>query len=259
MVNRSVITLGVLLALALAAPLHADIRYTMRIQVRDATQAPATTPPPALAELLARMIEAIVPGGSASYDVAAAEEVVRVQFHQATAEVPKGGVLLLHPDGRTVIMDPASRTYWTGQRLPRRSESLLVLDGPPTVTGETTKVSGVRAERVTFTGRLELAASPGKPLPTELVDALQVVGEVWATSDVRAPEAITDVINPAARAFGLGAVVGDRFIVRQVLGGPFLAGQALEMVVHGLNSRKVPADLMQIPKDYREVPPPASR
>jgi hypothetical protein len=246
---------------ALAVPLHADIRYTTRVQVREtqATESQAATPSsPVLGMLRKQMVDLIAPRGSTQIHVAANADAVRLEFPEGTAAIPKGGVLLIRTDGTSVVLDPTTRTYWKVTRGQSRAQSLLSFEVPPVRTGETKRISGARAERVTFNGRLDLKLSD-KPLPPDLVKDLRLEGEVWVTDRIRVPTGVTDIASPALRALGLQTIVGDGFVVRQVLRGPLLGNQEIETIVVDIDSKKIAPDQMRIPDTYKQVEPPTAR
>jgi hypothetical protein len=250
---KPVLVVSLVLGSAFAASLRADVRYTMRVEVRD-TAADAAGPSNPLLELIRKqLVSVIAPDGAVEYALAASDGGARVEFRNATSGIAAGGVLLAPAGGGSVVLDPASRTYWTVTRATRNpSSSPFVAERPPTRTGEVARISGIRAERVTFSVRLVPGPS-SSPLPDDVVDLLQLEGEVWVTDEVRVPRAVTDMVNPMLQLLGLESVVGDRFVVRQVLRGPLLGSHEIETLVTGIDSTPLPPEELRVPEGYREV------
>jgi hypothetical protein len=255
-------------ALALvAAPVHADLRYTMHVEVRDI--APQASRPPTFADdilqkLQQGILQAIAPGGSGEASFAATDEALRVQYGQATPTVPRGGVLLKKADGSSVVLDPAERTY---RKLPRfrsgvTSRSSLRPEAVSRRTGEFVTVSGLRAERVAFSIRLNLPAEMLRELPAGLPDAFTLEGDVWVTDQLSVPAPLAAMTSPALRALGLDDIVQDGFVVRQIIRGTLLGPHQVETTVTHIDSSAIQPELLQIPPDYREArgaPPDAGK
>ena len=239
-------------------PLHADIRYTTRVQVRETGAEVNPNASPVLPMVRKQIMELIAPNGATEIHLAANADAVRIEFPDGARAIPKGGILLMRTDGTSVVLDSATRTYWKVTRAQPRSRALLAFDVAPARTGESKRVSGVRAERLTFNGRLDLKASD-KPLPPDLVRDLRLEGELWVTDRLRVPPAVIDVASPALRALGVDGAVGNGFVVRQVLRGPLLGNQEIETTVVDIESKKIAPERMQIPEGFRQVEPPGSR
>jgi hypothetical protein len=248
--RRTLIT--TLVTAVCAVPLQADLSYTMRIEVRKAGEATLTNP--ALAGLGEALMQALASSGSSESTFAMSDAgTARIEFAEETAAVPKGAVLLRRSDGTRVVLDPAERTYWMLPAVRVGSERSVVPDVSVQRTGEVETIAGVRAERVAYTVRL--AGAQGQ-LPPELAAVMVLDGEMWIASAVKTPEAFRVETNPALRALGLDAVVGDGLVVRQIIRGPLLNGYEIESLVTRLDTDPVAPALLAIPVDYSEIPAP---
>jgi hypothetical protein len=252
---KHVLVVSLVLGSAFAASLRADVRYTMRVEVRETAVQAADASNPLLELIRKQLVSVIAPGGAVEYALAASDGGARIEFRTATSGIPAGGVLLAPADGGSVVLDPGTRTYWSVTRAIRKpSSSPFVAERPPARTGDVATISGVRAERVTFSVRLVPGPS-SSPLPDDVVDLLQLEGDVWVTEEVRVPRAVTDMINPMLQLLGLESAVGDRFVVRQVLRGPLLGSHEIETLVTGIDSTPLPPGELRVPEGYREVTP----
>lgn len=246
-----------LVALA-GAPLGADLRYTMRVEVRDSAT-PAPVPAGAVGEFLKRLqqgiLQAIAPGGSLQVILAANDEGVRVEYSEATPSVPKGHALLTKADGTSMLVDPIERTYRKLSRLQTgdKKRPSLVTDVKSTRTNEVSTIAGVRAERVTFTTRLDLPEAVLRQLPPEAPRSFTLEGEMWITDQVKAPVTVTEMTNPALQALGLDRVVENGFVMRQIIRGSLLGAREVETAVSAIDGGTIAPELLRLPEGYREL------
>lgn len=238
-----------------SAPLSAQLKYTLRMEVHKTTVQSAADPMMVMMGNV--LLETVVPDGSVELTCALGDKGIRVEWNKALAGIPAGAVLLRLADGTTVLLDPTTKTYW----------KLTVFDLaslPPSwraevkrqPSGEFETLAGVRAERASLQVRIPFAlAASGETVsgtPTEL----NLSGEVWTTD--RYKQYLTPGLRPimGLAVIGLETVGEGGFVLRQVLHGAMLGDSELESRVTSLSEEALPESLFAIPPGYKEVPAP---
>lgn len=213
---------------------HADLRYTTRVEVRRTAAAAAQSVP----ENLEAALRALMPPREMRVFLTA--DAMRIeQVVGATATVA-----LIRPDGWFALY-PDSRTY---------ARSALPDDGaaagqspPPVVrrTGAFATILGVRAERILVAMTLTLPITPPAGFPT----AMTLEGELWLTdAHLSAGGGLRKLLGPAT---GIpGGIEG--MVLRQVLRNAQL-GYEVETQVLELVEGPLDAALFEIPAGYRPV------
>ena len=251
---RTLITLT-LLMLAAAAPLQADLRFTTRMQMRDAT-APAAAADPVLTMFGTRLAETMLPGGSVETTTVIGEKGMRVEWSTAVPGQPAGSVLLGRPDGSVVMLNPAQKTYW---RMSAASVKAMMGGALPTVTtkktGEFGDVLGVPCERVTFEMRVPIPPPPAGQRPPGVPTELTMDGESCIAVKYRAYGQMLARV-PGLSALGGEKLAEDGLPLRQITRSAAFGAREMESVVTKIAEEKVAASVYEIPAGFKEVPPP---
>lgn len=242
------------LLLVAAAPLGAELKFTTRLQVRDAAAPPPVDP--TLTVLGTRLIDAMLPGGSLETVTLIGDRGVRVEWNKALPGIPAGAILLGRPDGSVVMINPAEKTYW------RMSAAAVkgTVGGPePTVTtkktGQTSDVLGVPCERVTYEMRLPMPAQPNTQLPAGAPAELMLSGESCIAGQYKRYAALMARV-PGLTSLGGEKLAEDGLVLTQITRSPMFGAREMESKVTAIAEESAPASLFEIPAGYKEVPAP---
>ena len=257
MIDRAprALTAAVCLALFVAAPAGAQLRYNTHVEMRKLEAPPPADP---ILGLLGALVSGRMPNGDAS--IVVGDQGARIEFRNAVGPIPAGGMMLLR-SGSVAVLNPADRTYWTS---PTSMLTSALAGRTPTVastrTGEYSMIAGVRAERVTFTWAMDLPLPPGIQLPAGFPTTLAMDGEIWVADQFKGYAAGLNAVAAATfPGMGAGALAQDGLVVRQIIRSALLAGHELEYTVSDIVEGPVSGDPFAIPEGYMEVPPPGQR
>jgi hypothetical protein len=256
MIRKILATLAV--AAALTAPLRAELKYTMRMEVHKSTVPPRGEPDPIMAMLSAMVANALLPSGPVEMSVLVGPKGVRTEYLQAYTVMPAGTVTLVRPDGSMVVMNPIEKSYWKMAK----PELGMILPGlTPQVTtkktGTTAAVAGLPAEQVDIEVKIPLPAGATASLPAGFPTEFVLSGEMWVTTQFKdyAKQAASAVTGVAS--LGLDKIVSEGLLLRSVIRGALFGDQELESIVTKIGEEAADAALFEIPEGYKEVPPPA--
>jgi len=235
-----------------AAPLGAELKYTMKTEARPSSVQATTPPNPLLTMLSGMVVGAIAPPGGLETTVIVGERGARMEYNKAYTLVPAGGVMIIGPDGSIIVTNPAAKTFW---KVPR-PDAAAGAGRAPTVsmkpTGEFASIVGVRAERSAVEIRVSLPVPAGMPgVPTELV----MTGDAWLAEQYKKYSVLS------AGLFAMGSVGMDKMassglMMRSIMRSDLFGGQEIESVVTSIGEVTVPASLFQVPEGYTETQPP---
>jgi hypothetical protein len=248
---------SIALVAVLAAPLRAELKYTMRIQAQTSRAAAQAPPNPLVAMIGGVVTRTLAPEGGLELTITTGAKGTRVDYPRAYTIIPAGGATLLRPDGSMVVLDTAGRTYW---KMAKPDLSALGVAAPVvTVTrpGGTDVVAGVRAERRAFEIRMALPVPPGAALPPGIPAEIVMSGEAWVAPQYKQYSRFAAGLLGGLDAFGAETLAAEGLMMRSVLRGELLGDQELESVVTAIAEGPVPASLFDIPADYTEVAPPS--
>jgi hypothetical protein len=247
------IVVGIVMAGALAAPLRAELKYTMHLEAHKAT-VPVTVDP--LLGMAADMIIGmLLPNGPTDTVCTVGDRGVRMESNKPVAGVPEGGYILQKPDGSMFVVDPAKKTYW---KLQVRDMSALFGSFDPKVTikktTETATIAGIKAEKVQVDVALPVPVPPGVALPPGMPTEIIINQELWTTPQFEKYKGLMSGVMKALGVSGFGGkVTVEGFTLRQIMrGGPY-GDQEIEMVITKIAEESVPASTFEIPADYKEV------
>ena len=257
-------TTGVALAVMLAASavVQADLKYTMRAEMKPAPTGASGPANPMLAQAGAAMQQQLVPSGPAEIVYIVSDKGVRTEFKQAAMGNTAGTITLARPNGDIISIDTNAKTYWkmTGEQA---AKAMAMVPVKPVVTtkrtGEFAAVAGVRSERMTFDIRIDL------PIPAELLSQLPpgfptsiaMNGEAWYAADQYKNYGEL-VAKGAASMKGMGfeKLMTEGLMLKQVMRSDLFSGQQFELTTTVIAEEKVDAALFEIPAGFKEVPSP---
>jgi len=248
----------ILLVLAHAATAQAELRFVMRSEARTAATTDATASNSLMAMGADMFVKMIFPDGPAVSSYIVGPRGTRVELSQASAGMPAGTVMLSLPDGTSAVLNPSEQTYWTMAGTPQLMQGMfakLKPDVSVTPSGVFDMISGVRAERIAMTVSMTLPIPPGTQLPPGLEPTLKLTTDLWLTDKYREYEAPNgQMIVPGLPS--LGELMPKGFIMKSVLRGSILGAYEIESLVTEIREEAVPAELFEIPKDFKEVESP---
>jgi hypothetical protein len=251
-VVRIVISTVVVLA-ALAVPLNADLRYTMKIETQKNTEPPVEPPNPLLAMLGGLVTSTLAPVGGLEITVMMGVAGTRVEYNQAYTMVPAGGVTLVKPDGGMVVLDPSKKTYW---RMSRPDLSALKTDVTIRRTGERDTIVGVPTERAMLAIRVPIPTPAGAQLPPGLPTELVVSGEAWLADRykdyARQSAGLAGIIS-----LGLDRMASEGLPMKSILRGQMFGDQQIASTITDIAEVALAPGALDIPSGYTEVPPPS--
>jgi len=242
---------ALVLTVTLAAPLQADLKYTMKIETQKTTGSIVEASSPIVTMLGAVVAAAMAPEGGLELTVTMGEAGSRVEYSRAYSIVPAGGVTLLRPGGGMIVLDPAQRTYW---RMDRPDMDGLIPTPAVTVvrTGEMATIAGIRSERVTLEIRVPL---PAGQLPAGLPAEVVIAGEAWLAEQYQA-FARQSIEIAGLSSIGLEQLAAGGLPMRSILRGEMFGDRQIESVVTAISEAPAPASTFEIPSGYTEVAPP---
>jgi hypothetical protein len=242
MKTRTLATVAIL-TLAGVAPLHAELKYTLRMDVKKSTAKPSAPADPGLAGLGVMVTDMLLPGGSVELGVTTGERGTRIEPNKGFAGMPAGTVVLVRPDGSITGFDPAAKTFW---RSPA-PDAGGGIQAKTRRTGEISSVSGERVERVTFQMTLPLGSS-GKTPPITLE------GEAWVAERFKKYSA--SKYSGLTGALALFQLADLGLSMRQVIRGQILGDREIEALVSKVAEEPVAPSLFDVPAGFKEVPGP---
>ena len=237
---RKLIAVALFVA-ASAASLQAELRYTLRMQLKPST-VPAAAPDPNLAAIGGLVMEMIVPGGSSEITVITGERGTRIEANKGLIGMPKGGVMLQRPDGSIVGIDHASKTYWKSG-----VPDMAGIQATSKRTGEVSTMAGEKVERVTF--RIELPL--GEAMKS--ISPIVIEGDAWVAERFKKYTVVKGV-KPGA--LGLFQLADLGLSLRQIMRSRMFGDKEIESVATDVREDPAPASLFEIPAGYKEVPGP---
>ncbi|TAK16329.1 MAG: DUF4412 domain-containing protein [Acidobacteria bacterium] len=247
-------------ALAFSAPLRAaELKYTMHMEAKAAANA-ANDP---MSQMAGGMIAGMFPAGGLDQVVIAGEKGVRSEQKQDFAMMKAGSVVLIKPDGTQFVLDPSTKTYWKQPLMPAEAAAMFAQMNPkltvgPRGTFET--FDGMKCEHLTLTMTMGIPGVDPSQLPPGMPAEISMTYDVWLTDAVKMPAAASTMSMGMLKQFGfdqmpdLKALTTDgRMMVKGVMS---MFGVEMIMTSKGITTESVAPELFDVPKDYKEVPPP---
>jgi len=250
------------LAGSIAAPLHAELKYTMHVEVKKG-EAPAGKPANPTVSLMGdSLLKEMLPTGSADLVYIIGERGTRVEYLQPAMGQAAGTYNLALPDGTVYVVNPKDQTYArTSVQGAAAAMKAAGMTPATTVkrTGEFATVAGTRCEIVTFDWKMDIripeAVRAG--LPPDFPTSLLMNGDTCVTTDqfTKYVElAAKSQLNDLVTNLGLKEVMQGGIPLRQTI--RFGTVELLSTVTQ-IGEEEVPATTFEIPPSYKELPPPA--
>ena len=247
-------------AVALVAPLNAaELKYTMHMEAKAAANA-ASDPMSAMA---GGMIGGMFPAGGIDQLVIAGEKGVRSEQKQDFAGMKAGSVVLIKPDGTQFVLDPSTKTYWKQPPVPAEVTAMLAQMSPKVTLGkrgEFETIDGLKCEHLVLNMAMAIPGVDPSQLPPGMPTEITMQYDLWLTDAVKMPASAAAMSTGMLKQFGfdqmpdLKALTTDgRMMVKGVMS---MFGMELIVTSKGITTESVAPELFDVPKDYKEVPPP---
>jgi hypothetical protein len=255
---RKALTALFLVALV-SAPLRAELKYTMRMEMKKSenTAAPVN---PMLTMMGEQMMKQMLPTGSSDMIYMIGEKGTRMEFTQPTMGQAAGAVNIAKPDGTLYVMDPQNKTYWKST-IDAASAQMKAAGMTPEVTakktGQTDTVAGIPCDVVSFDWKMTLPIpeQARASLPPDFPTALTMTGDSCTTSEYAKYAAmVTRGAGGMLASMGLDKVAQGGLIIRQSMQ---MMGYEMKSVVTKISEENVDGALFDVPADFKEVPAPA--
>lgn len=255
MLKKLVISIG--LALLAIAPLSADVKYTMHMEARMAANAGSDP----MSQMAGGMLSQMFPPGGIDQVIVSSDKGTRTEMKQAFANMKAGTVTLMSADGSMAVLDPATKTYWK-QSSAVTAEAATAMAGMamPTIKvtkrGEFETINGMKAERLMLTMTMGIPGMDPSQAPPGMPSDITMTYEVWLTDAIKGSSGASALSASLLKQFGMSDIkeLSDgRVMLKGVIS---LFGVEMVMTTSGFSNAPVPADLFEIPKDYKEVPAP---
>ena len=258
MVRRLIV--AIVAVAAFAAPATAgELKYTMHIEAKAAANA-SNDPMSAMA---GGMISGMFPPGGIDQMITVGEKGIRSEQKQDFATMKAGTISLLRPDGTQYMLDPSTKTYWKQPALPAEAAAMMAQMSPKVTVGQRgifETVSGMKCEHLKINMSMGIPGMDPSQLPPGMPTEITMTYDVWLTDAFKLPPAAATMSMGMLKQFGfdqmsdLKALTSDgRMLVKGVMS---MFGVEMVMESRDMKTEAVAPDLFEIPKDYKEVPPP---
>jgi len=254
---RKALTALFLVALV-SAPLRAELKYTMRMEMKK-SDAPGANTNPMLGMMGEQMMKQMLPNGSTEIVYIIGDKGTRMEFTQAAMGQAAGAVNIAKPDGTMYVVDPQNKTYWktTSQAA---SDAMKAAGLAPEVTakktGQSETVAGVKCEVVAFDWKMALPIPEAAraSLPPDFPTTLTMNGDSCTTNQYsKYADMIARGAGGMLAAMGFDKVAQGGLIVRQTMQ---MMGYEMKSVVTSISEEAMDPTVFDIPADYKEVPAP---
>jgi hypothetical protein len=250
---------ALLFVTAIAAPLRAELRYTMRMEMNKSESAPPA-PNPMLGMMAEQMMKQMLPNGASEMTYIIGEKGARMEFTQAAMGQAAGSVNIAKPDGTLYVLDPQAKTYWKGT-IDAAAAQLKAAGISPEVTanktGHSETIAGLKCDVIAFEWKMPLPIpeEARASLPPDFPSELKMSGDSCTTSEY--PKYAAMVRRGSGgmmSAMGLDKVAQGGIIIRQTMQ---MLGYEMKSIVTKISEESVDQSVFDVPADYKEVPPPA--
>jgi hypothetical protein len=242
-----------------SAPLRAELKYTMRMEMKKSDNAAAAPANPMLTMMGEQMMKQMLPNGASEMIYVIGEKGTRLEFTQAAMGQAAGAINIAKPDGTLYVLDPQNKTYWkttTDAASAQMKAAGIAPEVTAKKTGQTETVAGIKCDVVAFDWKMALPIpeQARASLPPDFPSALTMTGDSCTTSEFSKYAAI--VARGAGgmlASMGLDKVAQGGLIVRQSMQ---IMGYEMKSVVTKIVEEPVDQGFFDVPADYKEVPAP---
>jgi len=245
---------------ALASPVSAgELKYTMHLEAKPAANA-SNDPMSAMA---GGMISQMFPPGGIDQVVVAGDKGMRSEQKQDFGGMKAGFVMLVKPDGTQYVLDPVAKTYYKMPAMPPEAAAMMAQMNPKVTLGKTgvfETIDGMKCERITMNMTMGIPGMDPSQLPPGVPSELKMTLDMWLSDAVKLPASAAAASMSALKQFGfdqlpeLKKLSSDgRLPVKTVMS---MFGVEMIMTVKDVKTEAVAPTLFEIPKDYKEIPPP---
>jgi hypothetical protein len=247
-----------LFAAVMAAPLHAELKYTMKMEAHKSTVAAPEAADPMMAMIASMVAGMLLPATPVETVVTVGAKGVRTEYLQPFMMLQAGSVALVKPDGSMVVFTPSEKTYW---KMAKPDIAGIMAGATPQInvkkTGASATIAGLFADQSTIDIHIPLPVPAGAALPPGFPSEFVISGEMWVT-----PKYKEYSKQASASLLGLGAIgadkaTGDGLMLRSIMRGALFGDQELETIITRIGEETVPDSAFDVPEGYREVPPPS--
>lgn len=247
------------LVAAISAPLRAELKYTMRMEMKKSDAPAAAHENPMMAMMGEAMMKQMLPGGTSEMTYVIGEKGARIEFTQAAMGQVAGAVNLVRPDGTLYVLTPSEKTYWkTTSRA--AIDAMKAAGVTPEVivkpTGQSDTVAGVKCDVVSFDWKMALPIPEAAraSLPPDMPTSLAMTGDSCTTNQYpKYADMMSKTVSGMMAAMGLDKLAQGGIIVRQRMQ---IMGYEMKSVVAQISEEAVDATVFDLPADYKEVPAP---
>jgi hypothetical protein len=253
MVKKLFVVAAVLLTVVV--PLRADVRYTLHMEVRQASSGGGDQ----LSMMMGAMLTQMFPPGGVDQLVVSGPLGVRTEQKQAFAGMPAGLITIVKADGQTFMLDPAAKTYSKQPIVPAEASAAMAGMKPDikvTKTGKFETIEGMKAERVDMAMSMPMPGMDAATLaqmPPGFPTKIDLKMEMWVTDAIKQPAGAASMTESLMKQFGLTDVKDLNDGRTMIKGVMSMMGIEMVFTTKGFSNEAAPASLFEIPKDYKEV------
>jgi uncharacterized protein DUF4412 len=247
------------LVLVISAPLRAELKYTMRMEMKKSETAPPP-PNPMLAMMGEQMMKQMLPNGNSEMVYIIGDKGARMEFTQAAMGQAAGSVNIAKPDGTLYVMDPQNKTYWKGTidaAAAQMKAAGIVPEVTVKPTGQSETVAGLKCDVVSYDWKMPLPIpeQARASLPPDFPSALTMTGDACTTHEyAKYAELVKRGAGSMMASMGLDKVAQGGILIRQSMQ---LMGYEMRSVVTQITEESTDPSLFDVPADYKEVPAPS--
>jgi len=231
----------------------------MDMEARAAANAP-TDP---MSQMAGGMLGQMFPPGGIDQIVIAGDKGVRSEQKADLGPIKAGMIMLMKPDGTQYVLDPVAKTYWKQPAMPPEVAGMLAQMNPKVTIGKRgifETIDGMKCEHITMNMSMNIPGIDPSQMPPGMPSSLSLTYDVWLPETLKTPPAAASISMGMLKQFGfdqmedLKKLSSDgRLMVKGVMS---MFGIEMVMQTKDVKTEAVSADLFEIPKDYKEVPPP---
>jgi hypothetical protein len=259
MAKKLVVSVVAFLALAASPATAGELKYTMHMEAKPAANA-SNDPMSAMA---GGMIGQMFPAGGIDQVVIAGDKGMRSEQKQEFGGMKAGTIMLVKPDGTQYVLDTTAKTYYKMPQMPAEVAGMLAQMNPKITVGKTgvfETIDGMKCEHVSMTMTMAIPGIDPSQLPPGMPTELSMAMDMWLSDAVKVPVSASSASMAIVKQFGLDQMPelkkmsGDgRLPVKTVMS---MFGIEMTMTAKDIKNEAAAAELFEIPKDYKEVPPP---